>query len=72
MIWATGYAVDFGWIELPVFDEYGYPRQRRGVTPSPGLYFVGLPWMHTRRSGLIFGVGHDAEHIADHIATTRP
>jgi len=42
------------------------------VTSWPGLYFVGLHWMHTRGSGLIWGVGRDAEHIAGHIAATRP
>lgn len=72
VLWATGYDFDFGWVEPPVFDEYGYPIQRQGVTPYPGLYFVGLHWMHTRGSGLIWGVGRDAEHIAEHIATTQP
>ena len=71
VLWATGYDFDYGWVDLPVFDEYGYPTQRQGVTAFPGLYFVGLHWMHTRGSGLIFGVGRDAEHIAGHIATAR-
>jgi putative flavoprotein involved in K+ transport len=72
VLWATGYDLDYGWVGLPVFDEYGYPIQRQGVTSYPGLYFVGLHWMHTRGSGLIWGVGRDAEHIAEHVATTRP
>jgi putative flavoprotein involved in K+ transport len=71
VLWATGYELDFRWIELPLFDDTGYPRQRQGVTAAPGLYFMGLPWMHTRISGLIFGVGRDARHIAEQIATTR-
>jgi putative flavoprotein involved in K+ transport len=71
VLWATGYDFDYEWVDLPVFDEYGYPAQRRGVTAYPGLYFVGLNWMHTRASGLIFGVGRDAEHIAGHVAKTR-
>jgi len=71
VLWATGYDFDFGWVELPVFDEFGYPIQRQGVTTYPGLYFIGLHWMHTRGSGLIWGVGRDAEHIAAHISTTR-
>ena len=63
IVWAIGYDLDFGWVELPVFDEYGYPIQRRGVTNEPGLAFVGLHWMHTRKSGLIWGVGDDAAHV---------
>lgn len=68
VVWATGYDLDFGWIDIPVFDTYGYPVQRRGVTDVPGLYFVGLHWMHTRKSGLIFGVGDDARHIVSHLS----
>jgi len=68
VIWATGYTLDFGWVDIPVFDEYGYPVQRRGVTDVPGLYFIGLHWMHTRKSGLIWGVGDDARHIVGHLA----
>ena len=63
IIWATGYRLDFGWIGLPLFDDQGYPRHTRGVTEYPGLYFVGLRWLYSRRSALIGGVGADAEHI---------
>lgn len=69
VIWATGYRWDYGgWIDLPVVDDYGYPVQQRGVTAYPGLYFLGLHYLHTRRSGLLLGVGDDAEHVAAHIA----
>ena len=68
IIWATGYDFDFGLVKVPVVDEDGYPIQRRGVTAYPGLYFLGLPWLHSRRSGILFGVGDDAAHIASHIA----
>jgi len=47
VIWATGYRFDYGWIEIPVFGSQGAPIQQRGVTASPGLYFIGLHWMHT-------------------------
>ena len=60
--------MDFGWVGVPVFDQDGYPIQRRGVTAYPGLYFLGLPWLHTLKSGLFFGVGEDAAHIAADIA----
>ena len=67
VIYATGFHFDFGWIDLPLFDERGYPRYERGVTEVPGLYFVGLHWLHTLGSGLFYGVGHDAEYVADHL-----
>ena len=70
VIWAAGYRFDFSWVKLPTFDEDGYPVQQRGVTRYPGLYFVGLPWLHTRKSGLLLGVGEDAEYIASRIAAT--
>jgi putative flavoprotein involved in K+ transport len=71
IIWATGYTYDYGWIKLPVFDELGRPAQQRGVTRLPGLYFLGLHWMHTFKSGLLAGVGTDAEYLADHISRER-
>ena len=70
IVWATGYTYDFGWVKAPVFDEHGRPVQDRGVTPWPGLYFLGLHWMHTFKSGLFSGVGSDAEHLAQHIHRT--
>ena len=68
IIWATGYNFDFSLVKLPVVDADGYPIQKRGVTAYPGLYFLGLPWLHSRRSGILFGVGDDAAHVAFHIA----
>ncbi|TBW02627.1 FAD-dependent oxidoreductase [Azotobacter chroococcum] len=67
VIWATGYGFSFDLVRFPVFDEDGYPLQQRGATAQPGLYFVGLPWLYNKRSGLLSGVGEDAEHIAGHI-----
>jgi putative flavoprotein involved in K+ transport len=69
VIWATGYNFDFGWIELPeVFDADGTPMHRRGVTDTAGLYFLGLPWLHKRKSTFLAGVGEDAAHIAAAVA----
>ena len=68
VIWATGYRWDYSWIDFPVFDDAGYPVQNRGVTEQPGLYFVGLHWLHTRGSGLLLGVGDDAAHVVAHLA----
>ena len=67
IIWATGYGWDYSWIRLPILDEFGYPVQERGVTDFPGLYLVGLHFLHTRKSGLFLGVGEDAEYIARHM-----
>jgi putative flavoprotein involved in K+ transport len=68
IIWAMGYQFDYSLVRLPAFDEDGFPLQKRGVTSYPGLYFVGLPWLYKRQSGLLFGVGEDAELIAATIA----
>lgn len=69
VIWATGYAFDFSLVRLPILDADGYPIQKRGVTSYDGLYFLGLPWLHSRRSGILFGVGDDAAYVAAHITT---
>jgi putative flavoprotein involved in K+ transport len=63
VVWATGHHADFSFVRAPVFDDAGQPVQRRGVTAVPGLYFVGLEWLHKPKSGLLLGVGEDAEHI---------
>jgi putative flavoprotein involved in K+ transport len=68
VIWCTGYRSDFRWIDVPVFDGSGQPVHERGVTQSPGLYFLGLPWLHTWGSGRFCGVADDAEHLASLIS----
>jgi putative flavoprotein involved in K+ transport len=67
IIWAAGYTFDFRWVKFPIFDEFGYPIQQRGVTAQPGLYFVGLQWLYKPKSSLLLGVGEDAEYIVAHI-----
>lgn len=71
VIWATGFALDFGWLKVDSFDERGKPRHQRGVSTEPGVYFLGLPWQSRRGSSFIWGVWHDARHVAEHIATRR-
>jgi putative flavoprotein involved in K+ transport len=72
ILWATGFAVDFSWLNAQhAFDENGKPQHQRGVSSEPGIYFLGLPWLSRRGSSFIWGVWHDAKHIADHIATQR-
>jgi putative flavoprotein involved in K+ transport len=70
VIWATGFGLDHSWIKLPIADHDGTTRHRRGVTDVPGLYFLGLPWQHTRGSALLGWVKEDAEYIARRIAAT--
>jgi putative flavoprotein involved in K+ transport len=68
VVWATGYRPDHAWLDVPIFDREGQIRHRRGVTDVPGLFFLGLPWQHTRGSALLGWVKDDAEFIADRIA----
>jgi putative flavoprotein involved in K+ transport len=71
VIWATGFRPDHSWVGVPVFADDGALIHRRGVTDSPGLYFVGLQWMHTRGSALLGWVKDDAEYIAQQISAFR-
>lgn len=71
IIWATGFAVDYGWLQVDAFDERGKPRQQRGVSSEPGIYFLGLPWQSRRGSSFIWGVWHDAKYVADQISIQR-
>ncbi len=70
VIYGTGFHFDFGWIDLPIFDERGYPRYKRGVTELPGVYFVGLHWEHTSGSGLFFQAERDAKYVVDHLCAS--
>ena len=72
VLWTTGYRLSYPWLELPILDELGFPRQRRGVTDVPGLYFVGLLWQHNQGSATLFGVGADTRHIAAHMGLPIP
>jgi putative flavoprotein involved in K+ transport len=68
IIWATGYALDFSWLKVDAFDDQGRPSHERGVSAVPGLYFLGLSWLSRRASPFIWGVWHDADYLAGHIA----
>ena len=65
VVWASGFSFDFSWVEGPAYEGNGYPVTARGVTDQPGVYFVGLHWLHSLKSGLFYGVGDDAAHVAD-------
>jgi putative flavoprotein involved in K+ transport len=64
VVWATGFASDFRWLHASVFDGAGHPQHVRGVTVVPGVYFLGLPWLHTWGSGRFASIARDAEHLA--------
>jgi putative flavoprotein involved in K+ transport len=72
VIWATGFTGDYSWIGLDVLDEHGRPRHDSGVAAGPGLYFVGLPWLTKRKSGILYGIAEDAARIAGLIADRAP
>jgi putative flavoprotein involved in K+ transport len=69
VVYATGFDTDHSWIDAPVFDADGRVLHERGLTTSRGLYFLGLPWLHTRGSALLGWVGDDAEHLAGCVAS---
>ena len=67
VVWSVGYRADHRWVGPGVFDGRGRPRQTRGVTGTPGLFFLGLPWMHTWGSGRFAGIARDAQFTADQL-----
>ena len=71
ILWATGFERDYDWLQVNAFDTAGRPKHQRGVSAEPGVYFLGLPYQSRRGSSFIWGVWHDAKHVADHIAKQR-
>jgi putative flavoprotein involved in K+ transport len=69
VVWATGYRPALSWVEVPGVIVDGRVRHRRGVTDSEGLYFIGLPWQHTRGSALLGFMDQDADFISSEIAS---
>jgi putative flavoprotein involved in K+ transport len=63
VIWSVGFATDYSWLRASAFDGEGHACHHRGVTAVPGLYFLGLPWLHTWGSGRFASVGRDAEYL---------
>ena len=68
IIWSVGFRTDYRWLRVGVFDGAGHPCHNRGVTTTPGLYFLGLPWLHTWGSGRFAAVARDAEYLGERIA----
>ena len=63
-----GFRQDFSWMDVDTFDERGAPKHQRGVSNEPGIFFLGLPWQSRRGSTFLWGVWHDAKHVADQIS----
>ena len=63
VIWAIGYTADYSLVKLPITDEDGFPITQGGVTQYPGLYFVGMHWLSSRKSAILLGVNEDVEHV---------
>lgn len=68
IIWCTGFTAGFPWLHAPALDDAGQPVHTRGVSPVPGIYFTGFPWLTSRGSGLILGAGEDARLVVEHLA----
>jgi len=67
IIWSTGFNADYSYIKLPVFDKDGKLKHKDGVPEFPGFYFLGYPWLRSRKSPILFGIIVDAEIVVDNI-----
>ena len=67
VIWCTGFTASFDWLHVPVVDDVGRPVHDRGITAVPGITFLGFPWLHSRKSGIIFGIDEDARDLVESI-----
>ncbi|MEA2677813.1 MAG: putative flavoprotein involved in transport [Chloroflexota bacterium] len=72
VLWTTGFRMNYGWIDYPIFEVNGYPLQSRGVTDVPGLYFLGTMWQHNQGSATLFGVNEDARYLARRMGLPEP
>jgi putative flavoprotein involved in K+ transport len=68
ILWATGFRPDLSWLDVGVFDRKGRVRHDGGVTASPGLYLIGMPFLRRRKSTLIDGAAADAADLSGHLA----
>jgi putative flavoprotein involved in K+ transport len=71
VVWATGFRPDYAWIDVPGAVHDGTPVHREGISPVPGLSFLGLPWQRSRGSSLLGFVQHDAAWLSRHIVTNN-
>jgi putative flavoprotein involved in K+ transport len=68
VVWATGYRPDHAWLDVPGAVRDGQVVHERGISPVPGLHFLGLPWQYTRGSALLGFVKDDAAWLTERLA----
>ncbi len=68
VLWATGYRRRYSWLQVPVLNIRGEIIHDAGVTPSAGVYVLGLNFQRTRKSSFIDGVGDDARAVTEHLS----
>ena len=67
VIWTTGFTGDFSWLKLPALNDAGKPIHDNGISPINGLFFIGFPWLRSRKSGIMFGMQDDTSYIMQHL-----
>ena len=68
ILWATGFRPDYSWLHVDVLDHKDRVRHDGGVTTSPGMYLIGMPFLRRRKSSFIHGAGDDATELTEHLA----
>jgi len=71
LIWTTGFGANLSYLRIPCFNSDGIPKHQQGISDIPGLYFIGFPWLRTRKSGIILGIQEDAEFIASKLMSEK-
>jgi putative flavoprotein involved in K+ transport len=69
VIWATGFTGDLGYLPGWLLDDHGAPIHEHGVSPVRGMYYLGFPWLSSRKSAIIYGIGEDAAFVSDRVAS---
>ena len=67
IVFSTGFTADFSWLRLPVIDDRATPIHADGRSPVDGLWFLGFPWLRTRKSGIIWGIAEDSAAIVEQV-----
>jgi putative flavoprotein involved in K+ transport len=72
LVWCTGFKGDFSFMRLPgALDAGGQPIHADGVGVLPGLYFAGLDFASTRKSGIILAITEEAPRLVEHLIEVR-
>jgi putative flavoprotein involved in K+ transport len=72
VIWCTGFEGDFSFVQVPgLLNAHQQPLEKEGLTDAPGIYFAGVDFSSTRKSGLITSIAEEAERLVGHIVALR-